>query len=166
MNEFQHWIELLQLRPHPEGGYFRETYRSAETIAKDALPARFGGDRAFSTAIYYLLAGSDFGALHRIRQDEVWHYYDGAGLTVHVIDPGGNYSAIRLGRDLPAGEVPQAVVPAGHWFGATVTDSRSYGLAGCMVAPGFDFADFEMPSRQELLALFPQHREVIVRLTR
>ena len=162
----QAWIDGLQLRRHPEGGWFRETYRSDEGVGRAALPPRFGDDRAFSTAIYFLLEGEDFSALHRIKQDEVFHFYDGSSLTVHVIDPDGNYSALKLGRDWTAGERPQAVVPAGSLFGATVNDTRSYSLVGCTVAPGFDFADFELPPREELCRQFPQHREIIERLTR
>jgi predicted cupin superfamily sugar epimerase len=160
------WIEGLELRRHPEGGWFRETYRSEEVLSGAALPTRFGGERAFSTAIYFLLDGDDFSALHRIKQDEVWHFYDGSGLTLHVIDPQGHYSTIKVGRDLEAGELPQAVVKVGSFFGATVSDPRSYSLVGCTVAPGFDFADFTLPEREELCRQFPQHRQVIDRLTR
>jgi uncharacterized protein len=166
MSSAREWIEALGLKPHPEGGWFRETYRAEEAVARAALPPRFTGDRAFSTAIYYLLEGDEFSALHRIRQDEVFHFYDGCGLTLHVIDPRGDYATIRLGRDRAAGEVPQAVVPAGCVFGATVSESGSYALVGCTVAPGFDFADFELPGREELCRQFPQHRAVIERLTR
>jgi predicted cupin superfamily sugar epimerase len=160
------WIERLQLRPHPEGGYYRETYRSHETIARAGLPGRFSGDRAFSTAIYFLLEGTDFSAFHRIKQDEVWHFYDGSAVIVHVVGPDGSYSTVTVGRDLQAGEVPQAVVRAGCFFAASVKDPRSYALVGCTVAPGFDFADFEMPGREHLCQLYPQHREIIQRLTR
>jgi hypothetical protein len=166
MSGAQLWIDGLQLRRHPEGGWFRETYRSEEVLAGAALPPRFGGDRAFSTAIYFLLDGEDFSALHRIKQDEAWHFYDGSPVTLHVIDPEGTYSTIKVGRDLRAGEVPQAVVKAGCLFGATVNDIRSYALVGCTVAPGFDFADFEMPSREELCRLHPRHRQLVERLTR
>jgi predicted cupin superfamily sugar epimerase len=166
MNDAATWIERLQLLRHPEGGYFRESYRAQEAIAQAALPPRFSGDRNFSTAIYFLLAGPDFSALHRIKQDEVWHFYDGSSLTVHVIDPEGNYSALKVGLNIEAGEEPQAVARAGCFFGATVNEPRSYALAGCTVAPGFDFADFEMPGRKSLLEIFPQHREIIERLTR
>jgi predicted cupin superfamily sugar epimerase len=166
MSEARAWIERLGLRPHPEGGHFRETYRCPEGVARAHLPPRFTGDRAFSTAIYFLLAGEDFSALHTIKQDEVWHFYDGTGLTVHVIDAAGAYAPIRLGRNFRDGEVPQAVVPAGVLFGASVTDPASFALVGCTVAPGFDFADFDMPSRAELCARYPQHRELIERLTR
>jgi predicted cupin superfamily sugar epimerase len=164
--EAREWIERLGLVPHPEGGYYRQTYRSRETIARAHLPPRFTGDRAFATAIYYLLEGEDFSAFHRIRQDEGWHFYDGSPLTVHVLETDGSYAPIRLGRDLRAGQVPQAVVPAGALFAASVDNPRSCALVGCTVAPGFDFADFEMPTRQELLARYPQHRGLIERLTR
>jgi predicted cupin superfamily sugar epimerase len=160
------WIEALQLRPHPEGGYYRESYRSPETIARAHLPSRFSGDRSFATSIYFLLQGSEFSALHRIKQDEVWHFHEGGSLTISVIDPGGNLTSIRLGKNVQAGEVLQAVVPAGSLFGARPGESSTYALVGCTVAPGFDFADLEMPSRQELVALYPQHQSIIEQLTR
>jgi predicted cupin superfamily sugar epimerase len=160
------WIAALQLKPHPEGGYYRETYRAEERVAREHLPARFSGDRAFSTAIYFLLSGEDFSALHRIKQDEVWHFYDGSSIILHIIDPDSNYSTIRVGRNIQRGEVPQAVVKAGCLFGATVSDASSYALSGCTVAPGFDFADFEMPNRAELCALYPAHQSIIEQLTR
>ena len=96
----QDWIDALELRPHPEGGHFRETYRSHETIAQAHLPPRFTGDRALATAIYFLLQGDDFSALHRIRQDEVWHFYAGGPLVISVIAPDGELTAIQLGADL------------------------------------------------------------------
>src|SRR5262245_56848805 len=112
------WVGTLALCRHPEWGWYRETYRSAEAIARAHLPPRFDGDRAFSTAIYYLLESGDFSALHRIRQDEVWHHYDGSSLTLHLISPEGIYSTLHLGRG--RGQTPQAVTPAGHYFAATV----------------------------------------------
>jgi predicted cupin superfamily sugar epimerase len=160
------WIEGLALAPHPEGGWYRETYRSSESIRRDCLPARFDGDRAFATTIYYLLESGDFSALHRIRQDEGWHFYDGSPLTLHLIAPDGSYSTRKLGRDLEAGQEPQALAPAGWFFAATVDEPDSFSLTGCTVAPGFDFADFELPPRAELCRLFPQHRELLERLTR
>jgi predicted cupin superfamily sugar epimerase len=164
MTSARGWIERLQLRRHPEGGWFRETYRSAEQIAGTALPSRFGEDRASSTAIYFLLERDDFSALHRLKQDEVWHFYDGSPLTLHVIDPAGDYSTIILGRDRPVEQALQAVVRAGWLFGATV--EGAYSLVGCTVSPGFDFADLEMPGREELCRKYPQHGEIIRRLTR
>jgi predicted cupin superfamily sugar epimerase len=166
MSDARQWVESLRLRRHPEGGYFRETYRSAEEVPAAGLATRFGGARALATAIYFLLDGVDFSALHRLKQDEVWHFYDGSSATIHLIDPAGSYSTIRLGRNLAAGEVPQAVVPAGCLFGATVNDTRSFTLVGCTVAPGFDFADLLLPSRDELIRQYPQHRQLIDKLTR
>lgn len=162
----QEWIERLRLQAHPEGGFFRETYRSGETVSRQHLPPRFSGDRAFSTAIYFLLERHDFSALHRIRQDEVWHFYDGCALIVTSIKPDGELCVQRLGRDVRAGDVLQAVVPAGRLFGARPSDPRSYSLVGCTVAPGFDFADFELPARQELLEEYPQHAALIEQMTR
>ena len=162
----KYWIKKLELEPHPEGGYFRQTYRSGMTIARQALPEGFAGDRAASTAIYFLLEGKNFSAFHRLRSDEVWHFYAGSALAVHVIERSGKYTEIFLGDDAEAGQTFQAVVPAGCWFASHVADWKSWALAGCSVAPGFDFEDFEMAGREELVRLYPQHREVIERLTR
>lgn len=166
MPNSQHWIEALNLQPHPEGGWYREAYRASESIPRPALPKRFTGERAFSTAIYYLLGPGDFSALHRIRQDEIWHFYDGSPLVVAVIHPDGTTNQHQLGRNAEAGELPMAVVPAGSWFGARVAAATGYTLAGCTVAPGFDFDDFEMPTRAELLAKFPEHETLIHQFTR
>ena len=166
MSNAQRWIETLKLERHPEGGWYREIYRADEAIPLAGLPERFSSDRNFSTAIYFLLDGTDFSALHRIKQDELWHFYDGSSLTIHMIDPAGDYSAAKLGRDAAAGENLVAVVKAGCMFGAAVDGEQSFALVGCTVAPGFDFADFEMPSREELLATYPQHREIVEKLTR
>lgn len=160
------WIRALELQPHPEGGWYREVYRSAESIPHPALPQRFTGERNFATSIYYLLGPGDFSALHRIRQDEIWHFYDGSRLVVQVIHPNGDTEQLQLGRNLANGERPMAMVPAGSWFGARVAEGDSYSLLGCTVAPGFDFEDFELPKRAELLELFPQHGELIITLTR
>jgi predicted cupin superfamily sugar epimerase len=162
----RYWIEKLGLTAHPEGGHFRQTYRAELTIARAALPAGFGGSRAASTAIYFLLQGEDFSAFHRLRSDEVWHFYAGEPVVVHVIEPNKNCSRILLGRDPEAGQVLQAVVPAGCWFASHVVDWNSFALVGCTVAPGFDFEDFEMGKRVELAARYPQHQELIERLTR
>lgn len=161
-----YWVKRLRLEPHPEGGYFRQTYRSEITIAREALPAGFGGARAASTAIYFLLEGKNFSAFHRLRSDEVWHFYEGSPLLVDVIDLSGKHSTIFLGRAPDVGQTHQAVVSAGCWFASHVWDWKSYALVGCTVAPGFDFEDFEMGKREELMAAFPQHREIIRRLTR
>ena len=161
-------IERLALRPHPEGGFYRETYRAADVIGAEALPGRFRGDRTCSTAIHFLLRGEQFTALHRLRSDELWHFYLGAPLEIVEISTDGSLAVTRLGPDLPAGESPQAVVPAGHWFGARLAEPGpgAFALAGCTVAPGFDFADLEMGRRDRLIDAYPQHEAVIRALTR
>ena len=116
----QHWIDHLKLSPHPEGGYFRATYKADLTITRSALPSTFGGNRAASTAIYFLLEGRDFSAFHRIAADEVWHFYAGSSLVVYVIDAEGNVSELHLGSD--AGEDFQAVVKAGCWFASRLKE--------------------------------------------
>ena len=162
----KYWVEKLRLEPHPEGGYFRQTYKSDLMVAREALPAGFAGDRAASTAIYFLLEGKNFSAFHRLRSDEVWHFYAGSPLNVEVIEPSGSRAAILLGDDPEAGQMFQAVVRAGCWFASHVADWKSWALVGCTVASGFEFEDFEMGKREELLRKYPQHRELIERLTR
>lgn len=162
----KYWVEKYNMQPHPEGGYFVETYRSDETIASDALPKRFEGKRNFGTAIYFLLENHHFSALHRIASDEVWHFYAGDALEVFCIHPDGTSEIIRLGGNPEKGEVFQAVVKAGTWFGSRPAVGSTYSLVGCTVAPGFDFADFEMPDRSWFLREFPQHTELIKALTR
>lgn len=165
-NSAEEIINTLGLARHPEGGWFRETYRATEAIPAAALPDRYGGARSFCTAIYFLLKKGEVSALHRINSDELWHFHAGTGLTIHVFSRGGEYRSLQLGADPCAGESFQAVVPAGCWFGAEVTGDGEYSLVGCTVAPGFDFADFEMADRQPLLRQFPSHASVVRRLTR
>ena len=153
-------VATLGLAPHPEGGFFRETWRS--TTLLHALPR---GPRAASTAIYFLLPAGTFSAFHRVASDEAWHHYDGVPLDLHMIDDHGAHSVVALGGNLRQGERPQHVVPAGVWQAAVPRGDR-YALAGCTVAPGFDFEDFEMPARATLVAEYPEHRVVITQLTR
>ena len=159
MPDADYWIEALGLTPHPEGGHFRETYRSVETVE---VPDR---TRAVSTAIYYLLSGTEVSRLHRIKSDELWHFYNGSSLTIHMIAPDGSYHRTSLGREAHRGEALQMVVPAGTWFGATVNDLESYALVGCTVAPGFDYRDLELGDPESLLERYPQHRHIIDLLT-
>ena len=185
MLEAQDWIKKLRLEPHPEGGYFRQAYKADLRIQPEARNSHSpqnshgaaqgatragqpegGMVRAASTAIYFLLEGQNFSGLHRLRSDEVWHFYAGSPLVVEVIEPEGRHVSIRLGSDWDAGQMPQAVVRAGCWFGSHVADWKSWALVGCTVAPGFEFEDFEMGKRAELIANYPQHRGLIERLTR
>jgi len=162
----KYWIQKLTLEPHPEGGYYRQTYRSEMLLPKEGLPGEFPSARSASTAIYFLLDAANFSAFHRLRSDEVWHFYLGESLVVHVIEPDGHYSQILLGSDPEAGETLQAVVRAGCWFASHLRDETSFALVGCTVAPGFSFEDFELAKREELVGSHPQHREIIHKLTR
>ncbi len=155
-------VNKLEMQNHPEGGWYKETYRAAESIDKAALPSRFSGNRAFSTAIYFLLPAGVFSAFHRIQSDECWHFYEGLPLFIHVIHPNGKLELIKLGRDLKNGESFQAVVPAGSWFASVPAGDEGHSLTGCTVAPGFDFADFEMAEAEKLAAQFPPH-EILIR---
>lgn len=158
-------IRTLQLKPHPEGGYFRETYRSTGEILPDSLKEPFSGKRNYSTCIYYLLTSEVFSAFHRILQDETWHFYDGSPLCLHMISIHGNYEEVLIGRDIKSGQVPQFTIPGGTWFAANVINPDEFSLVGCTVAPGFDFADFEMGKREEMLKKFLQHQAVIMQFT-
>jgi uncharacterized protein len=156
-------IEQLQLVPHPEGGFYTETFR-AVTLPHE-LPSR--GWRSASTAIYFLLRAGDFSALHAVDSDEAWHHYLGDTLELHCFDAGFRHRLTRLGPDLKAGERPQHVVRAGELQGARVgAGPHGFVLCGCTVAPGFDFADFRMPGRRELHELLPEHAELVTALTR
>lgn len=156
-------IQALNLQPHPEGGYYAEVYRSEGLIEteKDDFP----DGRNYSTSIYYLLKSDDQSDFHRIKSDEVWHHYEGSPVTVHLISESGKYRKVHVGKNLEMGQKPQQIVSAGHWFGVTVDDPDSYTLCGCTVSPGFDFDDFEMAGRNTLLKKFPDHENIIRRLT-
>jgi predicted cupin superfamily sugar epimerase len=164
-------VELLQLSPHPEGGYFRETFRSTERVQRLGHGSPPAHSRAAGTAIYFLLPADTFSAWHCVRSDEVWHHYDGAPVELHTIDPAGVHAVGLLGRDLARGERPQHVVPAG-WFQAARPFAppqgigSGYALCGCTVCPGFEFEDFEMPSRAELRRCFPHLGSIIDALAR
>ncbi len=167
MKEQNFWIQQLQLKPHPEGGYYREVYRSTEQIAKQALPERYATDHCFSTSIYFLLPADSFSAFHRLKSDEIWHFYLGDSVTLFLLTEDGKLHTRRLGNLVEQGEQLQLVIPHGVWFAAQVSHPQhGYALLGCTVAPGFEFADFELANQQQLLNQFPQHEKIIKRLTR
>ncbi len=161
-----YFVEKLNLQPHPEGGYFAETYRSAEKVDRPHLPSRFSRSRSFSTAIYFLLEGNNFSAFHRIKSDEVWHFYYGQALDVFIIHPEGELEILRIGNDLENGCSFQGAVKAGCWFASRPVSKNGFSLVGCTVAPGFDFADFELAKRDDLTKEYPMHAELITALCR
>ena len=152
-------IKLLDLQPHPEGGHFRETYRSDQTVETPF------GRRAASTAILYLLTGEAFSAFHRVCSDEMFHFYAGDPVALALLDEAG-CRTVTLGSDVGAGQHPQALVPGGCWQGLHLDGGGQWALMGCTVAPGFEFEDFELARRDELKAKFPEQGDLIGRLTR
>lgn len=164
-NKIQQIINKLELSPHPEGGYYKETYRSTSKITGENLSTDYKGDRNYSTCIYFLLTSGTFSAFHKINQDEIWHFYDGSPIKLHIISEAGKHSQHIIGTDINNGQTPQLVVPGNHWFAASVIDKNTFSFVGCTVSPGFDFKDFNLPSRLDLLNKFPQHKEIITQLT-
>ncbi|WP_028229308.1 cupin domain-containing protein [Paraburkholderia ferrariae] len=154
-------IRRFGLEPHPEGGYYSETYRADKFVLREGAPAA-EGTRAASTAIYFLLSDGAYSAWHRIRSDELWHFYAGSPIEIHSIDGRGVLFTRKLGHALDhPGTVFQAVVPAGHWFAARCCDPSTWALVGCTVAPGFEFGEFEIADTEKLAAQFPLHRPII-----
>lgn len=161
MKSKNYWIDSLNLDSHPEGGFFKETYRSKEIVIN-----RNGSSRSVSTGIYFLIDSNSFSAFHKIESDEMWHFYAGVPLTVYIIKPSGNLEIMKIGKNIQNGEQLQGVVPAGSWFASKVSEPNQYSLVGCTVAPGFDFKDFVLATREELSKEFPQHSKIIKELTR
>ena len=153
-------IDSLKLQAHPEGGYYRETYRSNE---KGVFAA---GERNLHTLIYFLLESTSFSAFHRIRSDESWCYHAGATCTVYVIHPDGTLETMKTGPSPENGDNFQIIIPANCWFAAEVEGANNFTLVSCGVAPGFDFSDFELATRDRLCKEFPQHTALIQSFTR
>jgi len=159
-------IKQYNLQPHPEGGWYCQTYKSNEQVAANALPTRFGASRAFSTAIYFLLEQGNFSAFHRIKSDECWHFYAGDPLLLYIIQQSGELKMISLGNGLEKGQIFQFVVPANCWFASRPAPGSVYCFAGCTVSPGFEFEDFELADVDALADQYPQHRAIIMELCR
>jgi len=154
-----YWIDKLRLQEHPEGGYFIETYKSQRIVNFDD----YDGDRCICTAIYYLLPGNQFSSFHRMKSDEIWHFYAGSSLTLYIIHRNGSLDEIRLGQNIDNNEVFQKVIESGSWFASFVNDPSSYSLIGCTVSPGFNYHDWELADITNLVHSYPQHRSTIER---
>lgn len=161
MRSAEYWIKKLNLLPHPEGGFFKESYRSDELISSEALPDRYNSARTFSTQIYFMLVKGNHSSFHRLTSDETWHFYDGSAVTIWLLSEEVGLKEVRLGLDENSN--PQFTIPKGCWFAAEVFGDGEYSLVGCSVAPGFDFADFEMAKRESLYEKFPF--EIVNRLS-
>jgi predicted cupin superfamily sugar epimerase len=158
--EAGHWIRALGLAAHPEGGWFREVFRSPERLERAALPSRFTGARSLATSILYLLAAGERSCFHRLRADEQWCHHAGGAVHLHLLEPGG-------ARQLSVGgETPQVTVPHGTWFAAEPEPGAAFALVGCFVSPGFEYEDFELAERDRLLAEFPAERSRVTRFSR
>jgi len=156
----QYWIEHLELKPHPEGGYYKEVFRSQQQVIR----ANASDSRSACTSIYYLLEGNDFSGFHRLLSDELWYFHKGMPLLVHVINEKGNYSKLEL-SDNVSGNL-SIVIPAGSWFASEIPSKSAFALVSCAVAPGFEFDEFEMAKKDELIALYSTHAEILNRLCR
>ncbi|TAH24729.1 MAG: cupin domain-containing protein [Cytophagales bacterium] len=164
-NSAAYWIEALQLQPHPEGGFFKEVYRSEEAIPPVGLPERYLSPRNMSTSIYFLLRSEDISAFHRIKSDEIWFYHAGSSADIYIIED-RKLRLEKIGMNRKRGDQLQILLPKNSWFGSKVTDKDSFILVSCTVAPGFDFEDFELATRKELLIEYPEFEAEIIILTK
>jgi len=166
MSRISQLIQQYNLQPHPEGGWYCQTYKSSEQIAAGSLPERFGANRSFSTAIYFLLGQGNFSAFHRIKSDECWHFYAGDPLLIFIIEQNGELKIISLGNDVEKSQTFQYIVPANCWFASRPAPGSEFCFVGCTVSPGFEFEDFELANGAELSAIYPRHKRIIEQLCR
>ena len=163
MNKFaKFWIKKLNLDEHPEGGYFKNTYKSDKRIEL----SEYNGIRSACTAIYYLLTGNQFSSFHIMKSDEIWHFYSGSSLWLYIIGSNGRLKKVALGPNFDKGERFQAVVKSGCWLAVSINKKYSYSLVGCTVSPGFDYKDWKIGSRKRLTEMYPKHRKIIEKFTR
>ncbi len=166
MKKSKQWISKLNLQPHPEGGFYSEVYRSDEIIKSSLLSKRYSGSRSISTSIYFLLNGNQFSAFHKIKSDEIWHFYDGSAIMLYLISDDGKLEIRKLGINIGKNEFPQILIPQNRWFVAEPIEKDGFSLVGCTVAPSFDFNDFELGKRKDLIGIFLQHQDFILQFTR
>ena len=166
MKKAEKLVKKFDLHPHPEGGWYKQTYKSSLTVTSNELPQQFNGERSFATSIYFLLEEGDYSSFHRIKSDECWHFYSGDPILVYVISENGSLEIITLGSDFENGELFQYVVAANCWFASRPARGSDYCFVGCTVSPGFEFDDFELANVDALSSLYPNHRELIAELCR
>jgi predicted cupin superfamily sugar epimerase len=165
MQDAIYWIAKLNLKDHPEGGFYREVYRSGESIEGIHLKDKRKGHRNLATSIYFLLKTGEKSLLHRLKSDETWYYHFGSPIHIYCIDIHGNMKEVVIGPDIENHEYPQYTIPEGTIFGGLVHGNNSFCLASCMVAPGFSFDDFQLLSREFMLDKYPRYRDIILKLT-
>lgn len=164
LNQVHNWVTKLELKPHPEGGFYKSTFVSDEQISDNELSVNFEGERKLYTSIYFLLPSEEVSHFHRLKSDELWYFHAGSPLTIHVIDKNGEYRELKLGLNLEKGEEPQILVKKNSIFGSSLMEKDTFSLVGCMVSPGFEFRDFELFTQDELIEKYPQHQDIIVKL--
>ena len=162
-NQAKYYIDKLKLIPHPEGGYYKEIYRSGEYISMEGLPKRYKSKRVFSTSIYFLLEGRQVSKFHKLKSDEVWHFYDGSSVVIYLLN--NNIEKIIIGKNIAQGNAFQCTIKKNNWFAAEIIEKDSFALLGCSVAPGFDFDDFELADKKYLLKKYSRYEDIINRLT-
>jgi len=164
MKDAQYWIDKLEMTRHPEGDYFRETFRADEITEPDKLPERYNTPRCTSTSIYFLLTTESVSNFHKLNSDEIWHFHTGGAARIHMIAPDGAYSYQDIGDSLDNNQHFQVIIPRQSWFAAEVI-SDNYILVGCTVAPGFEFEDFVLAKRKELISDQPALASLIEKFT-
>lgn len=159
----EYFIKSLNMTAHPEGGYFKESFVSPSKLAPNTL--HINEERLLWTSIYFLLRSGEVSNFHRLKSDEMWYFHAGESLTIYMISPSGELIEKQLGLNIEKGETPQVLVPKDYIFGSAM-NNEGFSLVGCMVSPGFNFKDFELFERKDLLEKYPNYREVIEKLTR
>ncbi len=160
-----YFVENLSMTPHPEGGFYKESFNSSDIVAQGELNVESQESRKLWTSIYFLLRDGEVSNFHRLKSDEMWYYHSGSSLTIYMINPEGELLTQELGLDMEKGEKPQILVPKDYIFGSAM-NKEGYALVGCMVSPGFDFKDFELFERNDLLEKYPSHKQAILKLTK
>ena len=159
-------MNKLNLQPHPEGGMFKEIYKSDIYVEKNILSPGFSDRRSLVTSIYYMLTKDEVSRFHKLKADEIWHFLDGSPLLLHILDNSGNLKTFTLGNDIHHYEQPVLIIPHDNWFAAEVKDKSTYSLVSCTVSPGFEYNDLEFAQRKKLLEQYPSYKELIKRFTK